>query len=265
MPIMKSRRLALCLGPMIGLALAMPVSPTTAQTASSNQAQPGASGLRTLTGDDARRAEELNKAVEAEAKANRWDESIARAEELLALRTRAQGPTHFETVNAAWVVKALRRVAPMPDLDRVAYRSLASMSEQAESLHDKGKYAEAQPLYERTLEIYRRLLTDNDPQTASAYNNLAGNLKSLGKYALAQPLYEKALEIHRRLLTDDHPDTAITYSSLGMNLSAQGKYAQAQPLLERAVEIFRRLFTDEHPHTATSYTNLAGNLGAQAK
>ncbi len=129
--------------------------------------------MRKLTGDDAKRAEELDKAIEAALKADRWDEAIARAEELLALRTRVQGPKHFETVNAEWRLKTLRRVAPMPKEDRVAYQSANTMNEQAEALYAQGKYAQAQPLFEKALEIRRRLLTDDHPDTADSYNNLA--------------------------------------------------------------------------------------------
>ena len=129
----------------------------------------------------------------------------------------------------------------------------------------RGSTLQAQPLYEKALEIRRRLLTDDHPDTANSYNNLAYNLNAQGKYAQAQPLYEKALEISRRLLTDDHPDTAISYDNLAGNLDAQGKYAQAQPLFEKALEIHRRLLTDDHPHTASSYNNLAVNLNAQGK
>ena len=89
----------------------------------------------------------------------------------------------------------------------------------------RGSTPQAQPLYEKALEIRRRLLTDDHPDTATSYNNLAVNLNAQGKYAEAQPLYEKALEIRRRLLTDDHPDTATSYNNLAVNLNAQGKYA----------------------------------------
>ena len=71
---------------------------TTAQTPSPKETPPQPQGLRKLTGDDAKRAEELDKAIEAALKADRWDEAIAKAEELLALRARVQGPKHFETV-----------------------------------------------------------------------------------------------------------------------------------------------------------------------
>ena len=182
------------------------------------------------------------------------------------MRTRFQGPKHFEIVNAAWRLSYLAgRLAPMPGKDRVAYQSANAMNGQAGALWAQGKYAQAQPLYEKSLEINRRLLTDNHPDTAASYNDAAANLDAQGKYAQAQPLHEQALEIRRRLLTEDHPDTANSYNNLAYNLNAQGKYAQAQPLYEKVLEINPRLLTDDHPLTAISYGNLAGNLNAQGK
>ena len=212
---MKSLRIVFQFGLLIGLGIAIPGLPTTAQSTSPNKAQPPAPGLQKLNGDDARRAEELVKAIEAALKADRWDEAIATSQELLGLRTRVQGPKHFETVNAEWRLKTLRRVAPMPQKDRVAYQSARTMNQQAEALWTQGKYAQAQPLFEKALEIDRRLLTDDHPDTADSYNNLAMNLNDQGKYAVAQPLFEKALEINRRLLTDNHPDTATQLQQRG--------------------------------------------------
>jgi CHAT domain-containing protein/tetratricopeptide (TPR) repeat protein len=135
----------------------------------------------------------------------------------------------------------------------------------AYNLNAQGKYALAQPLYEKALSIRRRLLTDDHPRTAQSYDNLAANFNSQGNYAVAQALYEKALEIHRRLLTDEHPFTAITYNDMAANLRAQGKYALAQPLFEKALGIRRRLLTDDHPDTAVSYNDVALNLMDQGK
>src|SRR5439155_1136562 len=143
---------------------------------------------------------------------------------LLALRARVQGPKHFETRDAEWILKELRQVALTSEEDRVSYRSAISMHKQAGTLWDQGKYATAQPLFEKSLEIRRRLLTDDHPSTAVSYNNEAQNLAAQGEYAAAQPLYEKALEIDRRLLTDDHPLTALCYDSVAGNLDSQGKY-----------------------------------------
>jgi len=262
---MKALRVVFRLGLLIGLGLAVPVMPTTAQTTPPNNPQPSAPGLRKLTGEDEKRAKQLNEQIDNAMKADRWDEATARAEELLALRARVQGTKHFETVSEDWRLKALRRVAPMPNEDRVAYRSASAINEQAQALNAQGKFAQAQPLYEKALEIRRRLLTDDHPDTAVSYNSVAFNLNTQGKFAQAKPLCEKALEINRRLLTDDHPDTAITYNNVAFNLSAQGKYAQAQPLYEKALEIWRRLLTDDHPDIAAGYVNLAANLNSQGK
>ena len=111
---MKALGVVFRLGLLIGLGLVIPGRPATARTPSPIGSQTPAPGLRKLTGDDARRAEELDKAIEAALKADHCDEAIARAEELLTLRSRAQGPEHFETVNAEWDLEALHRVAPMP-------------------------------------------------------------------------------------------------------------------------------------------------------
>ncbi len=112
---------------------------------------------------------------------------------------------------------------PIPPRATTAWRCI---------LYIQGKYALAQPLFEKALEIDRRLLSDDHRHTAIVYNNLASNLKAQGKYAQAQPLFEKALEITRRILTDDHSDTATNYNNLANNLNAQGMYALAQPLHE---------------------------------
>ena len=257
---MKALHIVFRLALLIGLAIAIPGSPTTAQTTSPNEAPFQPQGLIKLTGDDAKLAEELDKAIQAALKADRWVEAVAKAEELLAVRTRAQGPKHFETVNVEWRLKALRRVAPMANEDRVAYESACTMSERTETLYTEGKYAEAQTLCEKALEIQRRLLTDHHPDTAETYSNLAAILNVNGKYVRAQSLNEKALEIRRRLLTDDHPDTAWGYNNLAATLYYQGKYAQAEPLYEQALAINRRLLTDDHPATANSFDNLALNI-----
>jgi len=262
---MKALRVVFRLGLLIGLSIEIPSFPTTAQTASPKEGHPPAAGLRALTGDDARRAEELGKAGEAALKADRWDDAIAKAEDLLALRARVQGPKHFETVNAEWLLKTLRRMALMPKEDRVALQTAGTMNEQGKTLYAQRKYAQAQPLLEKALEIRRRLITDDHPDTAEIYKNVAYILNARGRYAQAQPLFEKALEINRRVLTDDQPDTAGSYNNLAYNINAQGKYAQAQPLYEKALEIKRRLLTDDHPDTALSYNNLALNLNAQGK
>jgi hypothetical protein len=58
----------------------------------------------------------------------------------------------------------------------------------AYNLDKQGRYALAQPLYEKALEIPRQLLTDRHPDAARVYDNLAANLMNQAKFAAAQPL-----------------------------------------------------------------------------
>jgi len=262
---MNAHPVVLRAGLLIGFASAMAGMPTAAQTTPPKEAQTPAPGLRKLTGEDEQQAKQLAEQIDKAVKADRWDDAIARAEELLTLRARTRGPKHFETVTEDWRVRTLRRVARLSHEDRVAYRSAITMKEEADSLSAQGKYSEAQPLYERALEIRRRLLTDDHPDTAASYNKVAANLDDQGKHAQGQILCEKALDINRRVLTDEHPNTAHTYSELAFNLNLQGKYALAQPLCEKALEILRRLLTDDHSDTARAYHNLAFNLNSQGK
>jgi CHAT domain-containing protein/tetratricopeptide (TPR) repeat protein len=235
------------------------------QTPAPATEKPTAPGLIKLTGDDEKRAKELDEQIDKALKADRWDEAISRTGELLTLRSRVQGSKHFETVNAGWRLKGLRRIAHLPARDQLAYQEARSKMADGIALHAKGKYTQAQTPLQVALEIRRRLLTDDDPETADCYAALASSLRALGKHADAQRLYEKALDVARRLLGDNHPDTAADYNNLGLNLGAQGKYIDAQVLLEKGLEIRRRLLGDDSPSTATSYNNAADNLRNQGR
>ncbi len=180
------------MGPSLGLLVLFIASAVSGQTPAPPAGQPPtAPGLRKLTGEDEKRAEQLDDQIGKAVKTDRWDEAIARAKELLALRTRVQGPKHFQTADAQWLLKTVRRVASMPHEDRVAFRTVHTMTGQAESLFGLGKYDEAQRLFDAATEICRRLLTDDNPETATCAENLAMSLSAQGKYAAAQPLLEK--------------------------------------------------------------------------
>jgi hypothetical protein len=81
-----------------------------------------------------------------------------------------------ETVDAEWDLKALRRLARVAHEDRANYRSARTTDAQATTLSDQRKYALAQPLYEKVLQICRRLLTDEHPHSATSYHNPTAHL-----------------------------------------------------------------------------------------
>ena len=96
----------------------------------------------------------------------------------------------------------------------IRYNNLAGL------LEDQGKYAEAEPLYRRAIEIGEKTLGKDHPDVARLYNNLASLLKDRGKFAEAEPLYLRAIEIFQASLGPEHPKTltasgAVTSKGLG--------------------------------------------------
>lgn len=84
-----------------------------------------------------------------------------------------------------------------------------------------GRYAEAEELYRRVLEIR--------PGTAGDHSNLGGALAGQGKVDEALEHYRKALE-----LDDDDP---YALNNLAMALAARGDPERAVEMLEKAVEV----------------------------
>jgi CHAT domain-containing protein/Tfp pilus assembly protein PilF len=219
--------------------------------------QPPARVARTLAPEDVKKGRELDARCIAAVGEGRWDDAMAAAEELLALCKRVRGDSHFETVTCLWELQAVRRVSAMAKEDQAAILSTRAMIANARSLEEQGQYAQAQPLWEKTLAIDRRLMTDNQPKTASTYYSLAVNLRSQGRFAEALPLFEKALEIRRRLLGVRHPQTAGAYDELAKNYMEQGRLDVAQALLRHALEINRGLLGEENTQTACMGNDLA--------
>ena len=59
----------------------------------------------------------------------------------------------------------------------------------------RGSMRKAEPLYERSLAIYEKVLAPEHPYVATSLNNLAGLYQSLGEYEKVLPLRNRALRI----------------------------------------------------------------------
>ncbi len=70
-------------------------------------------------------------------------------------------------------------------------RMAAWLNEEALLYHRQGKYAEAEPLYKRSLAIREKALGPKHPDVATSLNNLELLYQVQGKYAEAEPLYKR--------------------------------------------------------------------------
>jgi Flp pilus assembly protein TadD len=73
-------------------------------------------------------------------------------------------------------------------------KTLKTMSRLGRTAWLQGKYAEAETLLGRALEIERRVLGPDHPDTLYSMNNLATVYTSQGKYAQAEALDSQTLE-----------------------------------------------------------------------
>ena len=117
-------------------------------------------------------------------------------------------------------------------------------------LQDQGKYAEAEPLYRRAIEIDEKALGKDHPDVAIRYNNLADLLQDQGKYDRGRAALSAGHRDRRKVLGKDHPNVAIGYNNLAVLLQDQGKYAEAEPLYRRAIEIDEKALGKDHPNVA---------------
>jgi eukaryotic-like serine/threonine-protein kinase len=122
---------------------------------------------------------------------------------------------------------------------------------------DLGLYPDAQKHLERSLDLRRRLLGEDQPETLSVMNDLGLLYRFAGKPAQAEALLSKVLEIRLRVSGEEQPATLRAMNNLGFVYQIEGKYSQAGAILSKALEIRRRVLGDEHPETLIATDNLA--------
>ena len=125
-----------------------------------------------------------------------------------------------------------------------------------------GRSLEAREILQDQLDVRRRVLGEEHPDTLTAMANLASSLRALGDAQAARKLEEQTLEVSRRVLGEEHPDTLTAMANLASSLRALGDAQAARKLLEQTLEVSRRVLGEEHPSTLTAMANLASSLRA---
>jgi tetratricopeptide (TPR) repeat protein len=83
----------------------------------------------------------------------------------------------------------------------------------ANTLRALGNSLGARDLHEQCLEVRRRVLGDEHPDTLRSMNNLAFTLRDLGEIEEARSLFSAAARGSRKVLGEDHPETKALVTS----------------------------------------------------
>ena len=120
----------------------------------------------------------------------------------------------------------------------------------------QGRYAEAEPLFKRSIVTMEETLDPNHSDLATGLNHLGLLYYVQGKYADAEPLFKRALLIREKTLGPDHPDVARSLNNLGLLYKTLGHYADAEPLYQQALLIWDRIMGKSSLESATALNNL---------
>lgn len=116
--------------------------------------------------------------------------------------------------------------------------------------------SEALKYHIHALSIYEKLLSANQFDLATSYNNVAAAYHRQGDYSRALGCYSKALEIQKGLINGESVYTATTYDNIGVIYSSQKVYDKALEYHLKALSIYEKVYGDYHLHTAGAINNI---------
>ncbi|CAF4071545.1 unnamed protein product [Rotaria magnacalcarata] len=124
--------------------------------------------------------------------------------------------------------------------------------------YHQGKYQEAASFYEKSLEIKRETLPEDDASLAPIYSNIGAVYRNMGDYSKALEYYEKSLRIKEISLPPTHPDLASSYSCIGLMYNTIDDHSKALQYYEKSLRIRENALPPTHQDFAISYNNIGG-------
>ena len=87
--------------------------------------------------------------------------------------------------------------------------------QQGRAKHFQKKYRTALQVFQRSMEIYQKILPATHPDLATLHYHMGLVYQNMENHAKALASHEKALEIRQKSLPSDHADLACSYDELG--------------------------------------------------
>ena len=135
----------------------------------------------------------------------------------------------------------------------------------AEVIEENGDWDEAEQLKVQVMDMRKRLLGADHPDTLTSMGNLAVTYHSQGKWNEAEQLEVQVMDMRKKLLGADHPDTLKSMANLAGTYHSQGKWNEAEQLEVQVMDTRKKLLGADHPDTLRSMQNLAVTYHSQGK
>jgi tetratricopeptide (TPR) repeat protein/transcriptional regulator with XRE-family HTH domain len=127
----------------------------------------------------------------------------------------------------------------------------------ASYLRYRARYAEAEALFRRALQMRKQAHRSEHPQIIETLHGLASLFIHQGKYQQAEPLLQQALDLSEQFLSPEDILKADVLYSVGALSFFQGKYAEAEAFYLQALHIWEHVWGPEHPQPGKAFLSLA--------
>jgi len=144
-----------------------------------------------------------------------------------------------------------------PGLTNDAETQAEMMNVMGNVYFELGLYSRAEPLFSQSLDVRRRALGGEHPDTLVSMSNLGRTLSIEGRHPEGEKLLRGALAMQQRVLGAEHPDTLATSQRLAVVLGWKGDLAAEEKLTRQTLESRRRILGEGHADTLESMDDLA--------
>ncbi len=155
----------------------------------------------------------------------------------------------------AWRVQACERLLGSDHLE-----TLATQTDLAKALRNRGELDDARRLQESVLQAQIRLLGPTDRDTLSSINELALTLNARGDDAGARLYQEPLVATLNQSKGPADPLTLSAENNLANTLRHLGEFHLARQILERILDVLKGRFGPEDLSALTALSNLAGAM-----
>jgi hypothetical protein len=115
----------------------------------------------------------------------------------------------------------------------------------ASAYDHQGKYAQAEALFSKTLEVSRRVRGPEHSDTLNYLADFASMHQRQGRYGLAEMQAAQVLAGRRHTLGAENPDTMASAADLALAYQSEEKFAESEALAREVLEFNRKKQPDD--------------------
>ena len=134
-------------------------------------------------------------------------------------------------------------------------------------LRENGDFSSAEQLEVQVMDMRKKLLGAEHPDTFSSMANLASIYWNQRRWNEAEqlPVEIQVMDMTKNLLGAEHLDTLSCMANLATTYKDQGRWNEAEQLQIQVMEMRKKLLGAEHPDTLTIMANLARTYWNQGR